>query len=1078
MSLPIYEFEKDITDMVANNRVTIICADTGAGKSTVVPQFLHQEGYRVIVTQPRRIAARSVAERVAQLMGVKLGGLVGYRTAEVAKDSGETEILFCTDGLQLGRELQGYYRGKRRVLVIDEVHEWNTNQETLVAYCKRELELDPELRLVLMSATIDDKAFSVYFNGAPVITVPGRLYPVEKSHTPSSKMDAVVAGLARQGHNVLAFVEGKGEIDHLIEMLELRLAELDVRILSLHGQMTSEQQHVVFDGYDGVTVVVATNVAQTSLTIPYINAVVDSGAEKRTMVVDGVEGLYLGPISQADCLQRAGRAGRTSPGVYVLCSPISMDERPRFATPEIERVRLDQLVLRLANSGLNAEELDFFHAPDPAAIRSARKSLRLLGAIDHNGAVTAVGREMGRYPLSVQYARMLVEARRRGVEGPVATIVSCLEVGGILRRAEKGEISAWREHTSQTQQRQSDLLAQLDVFQVVSQQSKGKLMEHGVDVKRFYAAKELIHRMARDMGLKMDRDMAYDPEAVMMACLSGLVEKIYTGYGQSFTNATDLMGRRLNNESIVSSTTGLVAANPWDLQYKAKNPYGEEYLVTLYLLNDVSVVTLSQLQELWPDLTRVVSTKYRLSGRRIVRRQTITFNGQSFVVESPATPGVETARALAEAIIDGMVRYPVEGENQWIQHLRSIQLCEVPTDRLMTALMPKLADAVSEEDLQELDLRLRKEDFLSSDIAAKLDFGPSTITVDGVEIRLSYEVNFVGVTVTLGVPVAAVKSLQDTPSIHADRVQLEALDDDGKVVARASSLSGLRHELTWRQEFEARNREAAARAAAERETEEECQRRLDAVIARAEALERQGISVGIDRKISDVRYGWTPAPQKLTTLVEMEGMLSKLESISPAEALLDDMFRRGSFDTLKREVAAAAIRTNGFFESETDESIRRRCERRAKELGVTTASEFYRRYGDIVPRLSDFVDAAMLEELAQAGDAAPASIEVEGRKQNVTRYPVTYGYEKRDGEMVAVGRVQLPLSIYKLNAHEHGKPKKLPELPFGIVLIIEVTQDGKVIAVGTDGSDLQTKLKKVRKGQQRSNNSGPRITDF
>lgn len=425
-SLPVAAFRAQIEEAVHQNKVVIITAETGAGKSTQVPQMLASSGYRVVVTQPRRLAARALAQRVAQEMGSRLGSRVGFRTAEERSDSAATEVLFVTDGLQLVRELAGHGgTGRKTVLILDEVHEWNMNVEVLIAWVKSRINAGNDLRVILMSATLDAERLASYYGNAPVISVPGRLFPVEKKSAAACDLITEAVSLAKQGRNVLVFQPGKREIADTVDQIVRALGEKAI-VLPLHGELEAEEQQRCFapPPTGKVKVIVSTNVAQTSVTIADIDAVVDSGIERRIELVDGIEGLYLGPISQADCHQRAGRAGRTKAGVYVLCSETGLTDRQPFPTAEIMRSRLDQMVLRLAVQGFDATKLEFCHQPDLDALVEARRALVALGAMSCEGHVTKIGRRMARFSVSCEYARMLIEAERHGVVEQVATSAS------------------------------------------------------------------------------------------------------------------------------------------------------------------------------------------------------------------------------------------------------------------------------------------------------------------------------------------------------------------------------------------------------------------------------------------------------------------------------------------------------------------------------------------------------------------------------------------------------------------------------------------------------------------------------
>lgn len=640
-ALPILAYREEILSSVRSSGVTIVTAETGAGKSTQVPQFLADEEYRVVVTQPRRLAARTLAQRVAHEENTRLGGRVGYRTAENRCDSAATEILFCTDGLQLVRELSGAGQtGGQTVLVLDEVHEWNTNMEVLVAWARQRIEAGDDLRVVLMSATLDAEGLSSFFGEAPVISVPGRLFPVEKLDAPSYKLTGQTAELAETGHNVLVFQPGVKEITETVSDLQTRLGAAAV-VLPLHGKLNPDEQQRCFDPAPTgkVKVVVATNVAQTSVTIPDIDAVVDSGVERRIELVDGIEGLYLRPISQADCAQRAGRAGRTKAGVYILCSDMSIEDRPAFPTAEIHRSRLDQTVLRLAVQRFDATALKFFHQPDEATLADAKRALIALGAMSSDGSVTKIGRRMARFPVSVQFARMLIEAERFGVVEQVATIAACLEAGDI--RARNGQ---WK---SLTQESRSDLLAVLDVFNAGrnargghGMSKAGALREMGLFAKDFFRASEIRRKLLNAVGQRLHHSSKEfvskdeEREAILRSCVAGMVDHLYH-HGYSGYQNGSAGTRELARESVVANQPEWLVGLPFDISGIGRR--GRPF--TLNLVGMATVVDPTWLVEVAPHLAEVktgLSPRYDAEEDVIVSTTQTFFNGQMVREETVA----------------------------------------------------------------------------------------------------------------------------------------------------------------------------------------------------------------------------------------------------------------------------------------------------------------------------------------------------------------------------------------------------------------------------------------------------------
>ena len=586
MTLPIEKYCDDIVTAVTNNSVTIIVAETGAGKSTQVPQFLLEAGHNLVVTQPRRLAARSIAAWVAEQRREELGQTVGYRTAVDRQDSPATRCLFCTDGLALVRELVGQNQG---ILVLDEVHEWNENMEVLVAWVKKSIDEGSDMRVVLMSATLEAEKLSAFFGQAPVISVPGRTFPVE-CHQPGRSLVDDVAELVNQGRNVLVFQPGKGEIEEVCRKLGYALRNAEV--LPLHGQLSPADQQKCFAHHGRPKVVVATNVAQTSVTINDIDAVVDSGMERRIELVNGVEGLYLKPVSKADSQQRRGRAGRTKPGIYINHGP---DERSDFPVAEILRKRLDQTVLRLAMAGFAMEELEFFHQPALKDIHAARETLVALGCMTDRGEVTPVGRLVNRLPVSVQYARMLVEADRLGVVEDLLTVAAILEVGGITvppPSRNQPNRPDWR--CMVPRERASDIMGQLAVWRMAHGMSHAERREKGISERNYYRAQEIHRALKSAVKRHFTLGSSGCRESILKAVCAGQVTHLFRRDGDLFKG--DDGYRQLGTTSCVCGAEWLVG-QPFDLQVKMSRGHR-----TLNLIELASKVEPEWLFEVAPQL--------------------------------------------------------------------------------------------------------------------------------------------------------------------------------------------------------------------------------------------------------------------------------------------------------------------------------------------------------------------------------------------------------------------------------------------------------------------------------------------
>jgi hypothetical protein len=975
-ALPITDYRDRIIRAVSSNDVVVITAETGAGKSTQVPQYLLEAGYSVIATQPRRMAARTVAQRVAEEVGTPLGEVVGFRTAEERNDSKQTRVLFCTDGLQMVRELTGY-GSPRQVLIIDEVHEWNRNIETLVAWSKYLLSLGQDFKVVLMSATVEAERLADYFGGAPIIEVPGRLFPVEELRS-SDTMAKEISDLADQGRNVLAFVPGKADIEDLISELREGLVTSYAEVFALHGEMSAADQRLVFQHYDRPKVIVSTNVAQTSVTIDDIDAVVDSGTEKRIEVHDGVEGLYIGHISQADCQQRKGRAGRTKPGVYVLCSDTPLHKREEFPTAEILRSRLDQLVLRLAEIGLDATELDFFHQPSRETLVEAKEALKRLGALYEDGEVTEIGHAMSRLPVNVHHARMIVEAEKLGVTDEILTIVACLEAGGIRGKGKrKGRtllLPRWRELT---QEENSDLLAELDCFLAAGAMSNDEKREKDILVKNFYKAKEIRARLARDLGASLHPSTSSDRGQVIRASVAGMVDFLYRYVVYSgYTNGKEKRTRQLDMNSVVTGQADWVTAMPFDLQFERKvRPRTWE----LELDPSAKPSTVKEVRHLLVNVTRV----------------------------DP----------------EWLKEYVPEGVLSWIE-------------------------------LHE----------------------PETVEVEGVQLSVTYETSQWSseVSATIRINIKEVDKLAYLPQLpKASRIdKIELVDDEGTVLETSYSAS-----LLDVKEKAAKTQAQAGFLSKVRELKE---KEAELAAMGRPTSELQMLIIRVQREISSNRTAFTFGTEQgrkkrfgssdrdvEEAIATARKEVERLQG-NPAEVLLEDLLAGrilhpaiGANMAVVKELDSYAIRSGGFIETLSDEQLREFYQ--GKLDGVTSASQV--RGMDLRLRLEDYAPKDVLAEL----ELAPETVELEGKK-GTSQYPVTYGYEEIDGERVAVGSIQIPISVYERNCAESGRKSKFPELPHGARLIIELTENNQPVARGEDGDWLKGQIRKHRKGKRRGSN--------
>ncbi len=732
--LPVREYYQTIIDAVDSHQVTIITAETGAGKSTQIPQYLAEHGYkRVIVTQPRILAARNLSDRVREEWSLRntedASEVIGYRTAHERDDSGRTQILYCTDGLQLVREITGAGITEKQVLVLDEVHEWNENMEVLVAWAKKRCEEDPHFKVVIMSATIDAQALATYFSTDAVIDVPGRHFEVTNRRG-RDVLSEIFAQIENRGKNVLVFLPGKAEIQAVSEAIENKATAAKVEIIPLHSQLEVDEQQKAFVNYPNGKIILATNIAQTSVTIDDIDVVIDSGLERQSEVRSGVEGLFIAQISQADSKQRAGRAGRTKPGEYVLAQydtmPCAdMKDRPEYAVPEIMRKHIDRLALRLANVGIDIETLDFYHDPSKRAIQRAKKTLMALGALTTTGEVTSIGRQMERFPVESNYARMLVEADEysKEVQAKLAAIIAIQEVGGIVKGGTRYD--GWRKFTRQTK---SDLLAHYDVYLALPHIAELEFEELGIIAKNIDKAEEVIERLHRDLGLTdIPLNMIEkDEEQSLLRCITaGEIDQIWTLVDEASNTVEHIFSgqqRELSSSTVVRNPT-LISGTPFDLQI----PLRSGGLETLHLVTGLTIVNTDILLDVSPGLfeSRRGKTVYDPRLGCLVDKKQIRFGKR--ILEGTGEPRLDDTNENQRLFVKEFSRWAFEQLERQRRNLERFhkRVPGVPLPRVEQELRSRANGIVSLDQLDGRDkLRVtslsKLETYLGDDFIFKL----------------------------------------------------------------------------------------------------------------------------------------------------------------------------------------------------------------------------------------------------------------------------------------------------------------------------------------------------------------------
>ena len=485
-TLPVHEKLEEIKKAIAENQVTIICGETGSGKTTQLPKICLELGRGAAGlighTQPRRLAARSVAERIAEELKSEIGSAVGYKVRFTDHTSRDACVKLMTDGILLAETQTDRYLTAYDTIIIDEAHERSLNIDFLLGYLKQLLPRRPDLKVIITSATIDAERFSQHFNGAPVLEVSGRTYPVEILYRPLTSKDeddaeveltdAIVDAadeLARHGEgDILVFLPGEREIREAAEALRKSTLRRNDEILPLFARLSHAEQHKIFHPTGAKRrIVLATNVAETSLTVPGIKYVIDTGLAriKRYSARAKVEQLHVEKISQAAARQRSGRCGRVSAGVCIrLFSEEDFNNRPEFTDPEIVRSNLAAVILRMAALKLgDVAAFPFLEAPDQRYINDGFQVLLELGAVNEHNGLTKLGEQMARLPIDPKIARILLAAKKHDCMAEILVIASALSIQDPRERPLEARDAAAKAHERFTD-KQSDFLAYLNIW--------------------------------------------------------------------------------------------------------------------------------------------------------------------------------------------------------------------------------------------------------------------------------------------------------------------------------------------------------------------------------------------------------------------------------------------------------------------------------------------------------------------------------------------------------------------------------------------------------------------------------------
>ncbi|MBT6611847.1 MAG: ATP-dependent RNA helicase HrpA, partial [Deltaproteobacteria bacterium] len=833
-SLPIVQKKAEIQKAIQTNQVVVISGETGSGKTTQIPKMCLEIGRgirgKIGCTQPRRIAATSLATQVAHELKTKVGAAVGYKIRFSDQTREDTQIQFMTDGILLAEIQSDRFLNRYDTIIIDEAHERTLNIDFLLGYLVQLLPRRPELKLIVTSATIDVEKFSRSFqqmavpgsdkrllwngnnspppdvSGAPIIEVSGRMYPVETRYSPIDEIieeqgeitmidlvkDAVEEILTEtSAGDILVFMSGFQEIKEAADKLNHLQAE-DFWILPLYGRLTKSEQNRIFQPAQKRKIIIATNIAETSITIPGIRYVVDTGRARISQynTRSGTKGLPVKLISQSSANQRKGRCGRLSNGICIrLYSQEDFLSRDEYTTPEIQRSDLAEVILRMLTMKLgDISTFPFIDPPESAQIRAGIRSLKELGAIDDRKRLTATGKNMGAMPVDPRTARMILQAKEENMLYPVLIIASAISCQDPWERPEDKRTQADQMH-AQFRSEESDLMTILNLWEYYhttmdSLKTQGKMRKfckkNFLSYHRIREWRDLhaqLVSIVTEKNWSLTRPDNWDYDAIHCSILSGYLnhiahkkeKKVYEGTG--------------NKELSIFPGSG---------QYKGRH----EWIVAIELIETsklfahrVAKINPEWLESLAGHLCKKHWTQPRWDQRSatVVAWEKVTLYGFTLIEQRRVNYGpIDLEMSNTIFIREAVMEEKLAATLPFLKHNRSLiddihkmesqqrkRNILVNSDKMEQFYQKRIKGVSCLNDLKRIIkqnggdrfLFMTKEDLMQQDLYDKDDLFPNYLTIGGKKCRLHYvfEPDDTEDGVTLELPWSLLNSLQKAP---------------------------------------------------------------------------------------------------------------------------------------------------------------------------------------------------------------------------------------------------------------------------------------------------------------------------
>lgn len=704
--LPITARKDDILAAIREHQVVVIAGETGSGKTTQIPKMCLEAGLgieaKIGCTQPRRVAALSISRRIAQELNVAWGREVGCKIRFDDRSSPQTYIKLMTDGILLAETQGDPTLSEYNAIILDEAHERSLNIDFLLGHLKGLLARRKDLKLIVTSATIDTEAFSRHFDNAPIIEVSGRLYPVEVRYQPLDEaseergeisfVDAAVQAVERILHethsgDVLIFMPGERDIRETSDQLEGRFNGR-AEIIPLFGRLSSGEQERVFAPASRRKIVIATNIAETSLTIPGIHYVIDSGLARisRYNPRTRIKRLPVEPVSQSSANQRKGRAGRVQEGVCIrLYSEEDFNERPLFTQPEIQRANLAEVILRMKAFYLgDIETFPFVQPPTPAAIANGYALLQELGALDQQRSLTGLGEDLARLPIDPTLGRMLLQSQREHATAELLIIAAGLSIQDPRERPLEQKEAAAAAHKQHSDPR-SDFLSLLNVWNAVhdewdrlrTQSARRKFCKQRflsyLRMREWQDLYSQLHDALDDLGtLKLNESNA-EYDAIHRSILAGLI-----GHVARFEERNNYKTAGSRTVSIFPGSS-LYARNDPQKKTKSSQPAwivaGEIVETSQLFARTLAGIDPRWIFQLAPHCCKVAhqNPQWSLSAGNVLVDEVVTLHGLEVQRRKVAYGNINAADATAIFIRSALVEENLPGSFQFLTHNRSVR---------------------------------------------------------------------------------------------------------------------------------------------------------------------------------------------------------------------------------------------------------------------------------------------------------------------------------------------------------------------------------------------------------------------